>query len=126
MVKAFSVLHNPSRLWSQEAAAAMNRMAKLCKVLGNRGFSIGINDVTPADELKQKKELMVEQAYLKCDQLIDLYNRGKLETQPGCNEEQTLEAKIGGCCLKSEKRSGMFVSGVGLFKCSIDYGNLWF
>ena len=40
------------------------------------GFSIGINDVTPADELKQKKELMVEQAYLKCDQLIDLYNRG--------------------------------------------------
>lgn len=91
----------------QEAAAAMNRMAKLCaRFLGNRGFSIGINDVTPADELKQKKELMVEQAYLKCDQLIDLYNRGKLETQPGCNEEQTLEAKIGGLLSKVREEVG--------------------
>ncbi|KAL6450160.1 RPC1 DNA-directed RNA polymerase III subunit RPC1 [Candida maltosa Xu316] len=90
-----------------EAAAAMNRMAKLCaRYLGNRGFSIGINDVTPADQLKQKKELMVEQAYLKCDQLIDLYNRGKLETQPGCNEEQTLEAKIGGLLSKVREEAG--------------------
>ena len=85
----------------------MNRMAKMCaRYLGNRGFSIGINDVTPADELKQKKELMVEQAYLKCDQLIDLYNRGKLETQPGCNEEQTLEAKIGGLLSKVREEVG--------------------
>ncbi|KAI5961248.1 RPO31 [Candida pseudojiufengensis] len=91
----------------QEAAIAMNRMAKLCaRFLGNRGFSIGINDVTPAYELRQKKELMVEQAYLKCDQLIDLYNRGKLETQPGCNEEQTLEAKIGGLLSKVREEVG--------------------
>lgn len=91
----------------EEAAIAMNRMAKMCaRYLGNRGFSIGINDVTPADELKQKKELMVEQAYLKCDQLIDLYNRGKLETQPGCNEEQTLEAKIGGLLSKVREEVG--------------------
>lgn len=49
---------------------------------------------------------MVEQAYLKCDQLIDLYNRGKLETQPGCNEEQTLEAKIGGLLSKVREEVG--------------------
>ncbi|KAG7661786.1 RPO31 [[Candida] subhashii] len=91
----------------KEAAEAMNRMAKLCaRYLGNRGFSIGINDVTPAWELKQKKELMVEKAYLKCDELIDLYNRGKLETQPGCNEEQTLEAKIGGLLSKVREEVG--------------------
>ncbi|EGW35786.1 DNA-directed RNA polymerase III subunit C1 [Spathaspora passalidarum NRRL Y-27907] len=91
----------------QEAASAMNRMAKLCaRYLGNRGFSIGINDVTPETKLKQKKELMVEQAYLKCDELIDLYNRGKLETQPGCNEEQTLEAKIGGLLSKVREEVG--------------------
>ncbi|ODV80533.1 DNA-directed RNA polymerase III subunit C1 [Suhomyces tanzawaensis NRRL Y-17324] len=90
-----------------EAANAMNRMAKLCaRFLGNRGFSIGINDVTPGIELKKKKELMVEQAYLKCDELIDLYNRGKLETQPGCNEEQTLEAKIGGLLSKVREEVG--------------------
>lgn len=91
----------------QEAANAMNRMAKLCaRYLGNRGFSIGISDVTPADELKQKKEDMVENAYIKCDDLIDSYNKGNLETQPGCNEEQTLEAKIGGLLSKVREEVG--------------------
>lgn len=90
-----------------EAAAAMNRMAKLCaRYLGNRGFSIGINDVTPGTDLKAKKEIMVEQAYAKCDELIQLYNRGKLETQPGCDEEQTLEAKIGGLLSKVREEVG--------------------
>lgn len=92
---------------SQEAANAMNRMAKLCaRYLGDRGFSIGINDVTPADDLKQMKEELVEIAYAKCDELIDLYNKGKLETQPGCNEEQTLEAKIGGLLSKVREEVG--------------------
>lgn len=91
----------------QEAANAMNRMAKLCaRFLGNRGFSIGINDVTPADDLKQKKEELVEIAYRKCDELITLFNKGELETQPGCNEEQTLEAKIGGLLSKVREEVG--------------------
>lgn len=90
-----------------EAAAAMNRMAKLCaRFLGNRGFSIGIDDVTPGADLLRKKELMVEQAYLRCDELIDQYNRGRLETQPGCDEEQTLEAKIGGLLSKVREQVG--------------------
>ncbi|KAK6461924.1 DNA-directed RNA polymerase III subunit C1 [Scheffersomyces coipomensis] len=90
-----------------EAAVAMNRMAKLCaRYLGNRGFSIGINDVTPGVDLKNKKETMVEQAYANCDELIRLYNQGKLETQPGCNEEQTLEAKIGGLLSKVREEVG--------------------
>lgn len=90
-----------------EAAKAMNRMAKLCaRYLGNRGFSIGINDVTPGADLKAKKESMVEAAYAKCDELISLYTRGKLETQPGCNEEQTLEAKIGGLLSKVREEVG--------------------
>ncbi|GAV55099.1 hypothetical protein ZYGR_0AS04220 [Zygosaccharomyces rouxii] len=92
---------------SQEAANAMNRMAKLCaRYVGNRGFSIGISDVTPADDLKEKKEEMVESAYAKCDELIDLFSKGKLETQPGCNEEQTLEAKIGGLLSKVREEVG--------------------
>lgn len=92
---------------ADEAANTMNRMAKLCaRFLGDKGFSIGINDVTPALELQQKKETMVEYAYKKCDELIDLYSRGKLETQPGCNEEQTLEAKIGGLLSKVREEVG--------------------
>lgn len=90
-----------------EAANAMNRMAKLCaRYLGNRGFSIGINDVTPGANLNAKKEVMVEQAYAKCDELISLYNAGKLETQPGCNKDETLEAKIGGLLSKVREEVG--------------------
>ncbi|KAL6928650.1 DNA-directed RNA polymerase III subunit C1 (rpo31) [Hanseniaspora valbyensis] len=92
---------------AKEAAEAMNRMAKLCaRFLGNRGFSIGIEDVTPAAELKAMKEDMVETAYEKCDDLIESYESGKLETQPGCNEEETLEAKIGGLLSKVREEVG--------------------
>ncbi|KAH3683384.1 hypothetical protein WICPIJ_005642 [Wickerhamomyces pijperi] len=106
--KKHSVFYTILRDYGPEAAAtAMNRMAKLCaRFLGNRGFSIGINDVTPGLELKSKKEEMVELAYAKCDELITLYNQGKLETQPGCNEEQTLEAKIGGLLSKVREEVG--------------------
>ena len=90
-----------------EAATAMNRMAKMCaRFMGNRGFSIGISDVTPKDDLKAKKEQLVEIAYAKCDELIELYKTGKLETQPGCDEEQTLEAKIGGFLSKVREEVG--------------------
>ncbi|KAG7693685.1 hypothetical protein KL933_004550 [Ogataea haglerorum] len=92
---------------ADEAANAMNRMAKLCaRYLGNRGFSIGINDVTPGENLKNRKEELVEMAYRKCDELITLFKTGKLETQPGCNEEQTLEAKIGGLLSKVREEVG--------------------
>lgn len=90
-----------------EAATAMNRMAKMCaRFMGDRGFSIGISDVTPKEDLKQKKEKLVEIAYAKCDELIELYKTGKLETQPGCDEEQTLEAKIGGLLSKVREEVG--------------------
>lgn len=90
-----------------EAAAAMNRMAKLCaRWLGGRGFSIGINDVTPGEELNRHKNRLVELAYGKCDDLITQFEEGKLETQPGCNEEQTLEAKIGGLLSKVREEVG--------------------
>lgn len=90
-----------------EAVGAMNRMAKLCaRYLGNRGFSIGINDVTPGKALNKEKDKLIEIAYNKCDNLIELLKEGKLETQPGCNEEQTLEAKIGGILSKVREEVG--------------------
>jgi len=90
-----------------EAAAAMNRMAKLCaRFLGNRGFSIGVSDVTPGKELNAQKNKLVEIAYAKCDDMIEQLRLGKLETQPGCNEEQTLEAKIGGVLSKVREEVG--------------------
>jgi len=45
--------------------------------------------------LNQKKEALVQEAYAKCDALIKLYKEGKLQRDPGCNEEQTMETQIG-------------------------------
>ncbi|KAI0056684.1 beta and beta-prime subunits of DNA dependent RNA-polymerase [Artomyces pyxidatus] len=78
-----------------EAAAAMNRTAKLCaRWLANFGFSLGINDVIPGPILSGKKDALVEAAYAKCQDLITLAKKGKLENKPGCDQEQTLEAMI--------------------------------
>ncbi|KAJ6543970.1 hypothetical protein B0H19DRAFT_1169181 [Mycena capillaripes] len=99
-----------------EAAAAMNRLAKLCaRWLANYGFSLGINDVIPGPELTEKKHALVEKAYADCLDVIALAKKGKLENKPGCNQEQTLEAlisrllsdvreKVGQICMKELSR----------------------
>ncbi|KAF8516014.1 hypothetical protein BU17DRAFT_76736 [Hysterangium stoloniferum] len=80
-----------------EAAIAMNRLAKLCaRWLANYGFSLGINDVIPGPVLARSKDVKVEKAYADCLELIAKAKLGKLENKPGCNQEQTLEAMISG------------------------------
>ncbi|KAG0021924.1 hypothetical protein BGZ81_008743 [Podila clonocystis] len=82
---------------SIEAAKCMNRLAKLCaRWLGTVGFSIGINDVQPGKILAEKKNDLVEGAYAHCDDLIERSKTGRLENQPGCDVQQTLEALISG------------------------------
>ncbi|KAJ7638316.1 hypothetical protein FB45DRAFT_902502 [Roridomyces roridus] len=96
-----------------EAAAAMNRLAKLCARY--LGMFLGINDVIPGPELSQKKDTLVEKAYADCQDAIQLAKKGKLENKPGCNQEQTLEAhisrllsdvreKVGQICMKELSR----------------------
>jgi DNA-directed RNA polymerase III subunit RPC1 len=95
-----------------QAAAAMNRLAKVCarwlgsyrtSLMGPRfliyrtasiGFSLGINDVIPGPILSGKKESLVQRAYSNCLDLITLAKKGRLENKPGCDQEQTLEAMI--------------------------------
>ncbi|KZV60964.1 beta and beta-prime subunits of DNA dependent RNA-polymerase [Peniophora sp. CONT] len=92
---------------NEEAAGAMNRTAKLCaRWLANFGFSLGINDVIPGPVLSSKKDLLVEEAYAKCLDLITLAKKGKLENKPGCNQEQTLEAEISGILSKVRDNVG--------------------
>lgn len=79
----------------QEAADAMSRLARMCPVfLSNRGFSIGIGDVTPGQGLLRAKMNLLSAGYNKCDEYIHELNSGKLQTQAGCSAEQTLEAMI--------------------------------
>lgn len=79
----------------QVAADAMWRLARICPVyLSNRGFSIGIGDVTPGEGLLIAKQQLLSEGYKKCDEFITQLTEGKLQSQPGCTPEQTLEAVV--------------------------------
>lgn len=60
----------------------------------NRGFSIGIGDVTPGQGLLKAKYELLHAGYKKCDEYIEALNTGKLQQQPGCTAEETLEVSI--------------------------------
>ena len=82
---------------SDEAAIAMNRLAKVAaRWLANQGFSLGINDVIPGPQLYEKKDSNIDKAYAKCDDLIDKAKKGLLDNAPGCDQEATLEQQISG------------------------------
>lgn len=80
-----------------EAAISMGRVAKLCaRFLANRGFSIGIDDVQPRGQLTSKKAEIISGADDECNEQIQKYADNTIVCQPGCNQEQTLEAEISG------------------------------
>ena len=77
------------------ACAAMWRLARVASwFLMNRGFSIGIGDVTPTRSLVKQKTALVESGYESCAQFIRQLAEGTLPCQAGCSEEETLEANI--------------------------------
>ncbi|CAN7998226.1 unnamed protein product, partial [Ixodes hexagonus] len=77
----------------QYAADAMWRLARIASFyMQNRGFSIGIGDVTPGAGLLKAKHDLVSDGYARCEEYIQQLKCGKLQAQPGCNEEETLEA----------------------------------
>ncbi|XP_013774384.1 DNA-directed RNA polymerase III subunit RPC1-like [Limulus polyphemus] len=77
------------------AASAMWRVGRISSFyLANRGFSIGIGDVTPGTGLLKAKQKLLDDGYSKCEEYIQCLKEGKLQTQPGCTEEETLEAVI--------------------------------
>lgn len=63
-------------------------------VSANRGFSIGIGDVTPGQSLLKAKHDLLDDGYTKCDEYIDALQTGKLQQQPGCSAEETLEVNV--------------------------------
>lgn len=74
---------------------AMARLARLTSFyLMNRGFSIGIGDVTPGKTLLREKRILLDKGYSNCSDYINQLKDGRLQCQPGCNPEQTLEAVI--------------------------------
>ncbi|XP_066147818.1 DNA-directed RNA polymerase III subunit RPC1 [Euwallacea fornicatus] len=77
------------------AIKAMWRLARMTSYyLMNSGFSIGIGDVTPSEALIKRKNDLLSDGYQKCDEYIKQMAQGKLQCQPGCTPEETLEAII--------------------------------
>jgi len=90
-----------------EAAEAMSRLSKLsARWLSNFGFSVGINDVQPGGNLKERKEELIGQAYREVENMIKEWGKGTLAAQAGCDEEQTLENKISGTLNKVREEAG--------------------
>uniref|UniRef100_A0A5S6QTH3 DNA-directed RNA polymerase subunit n=1 Tax=Trichuris muris TaxID=70415 RepID=A0A5S6QTH3_TRIMR len=80
---------------SQAAVEAMWRLARVSSnFLMERGFSVGIGDVTPDDDLLDEKVRLVKQGYAACDRFISQLKSGTLTVHPGCTPEETLEAVI--------------------------------
>lgn len=89
------------------AAEAMNRLSRLsARWLGNLGFTIGITDVYPGDELLKTKKDLVEKAYADCEEVIIKFRDGTLEKAPGCDEQQTMENQISGILSKVRQQAG--------------------
>lgn len=79
------------------AAICMGRLAKLSsRWITNRGFSIGIGDVTPSEHLSLERDRLVREGYALCSEHIEALKKGKLELMAGCNEEQSLESVLNG------------------------------
>jgi len=77
---------------------AIKFMSRLCRLasdyLTNRGFSIGIGDVTPSRRVLRTKKKLMDEGYAKCEDYIRQYKEGRLPLQPGTSAEDTLEVLI--------------------------------
>ena len=94
---------------ADEAIMAMGRLSKLSsRWLTDQGFSIGINDVTPGEQLKNLKGELIEKAYAECDELIVQFKEGKLPKSAGCDEETTLENQISGLLSNTRGAAGQY------------------
>lgn len=63
-------------------------------LMNTAGFSIGIGDVTPNERLLERKNALVEKGYDDCHNLIQDKLQGRLQCEPGCSVEKTLELKL--------------------------------
>lgn len=89
------------------AVQGMNRLARLsARWLTNQGFSLGISDVYPSEELKRKKMNLIKVAEEETWKLIDLFNKGQLQRDAGCDEEMTMENRVSGILSKVRQDAG--------------------
>ena len=96
-----------SRAGPIAAAEVMNRMTRMCtRWLTDRGFSIGIDDVTPSTLLRTRKGEVLADGYAACEEQISLFQKGELQLKPGCDLDGSLEAELNGILSKVRSTAG--------------------
>ena len=98
---------------SDRAATFMNRLAKLASryLGGHRGFSIGLDDVTPSKELTSFKGKLMSEAFTEATRRIEAFKTGKLELRPGCDAAQSLETELTGLLGRVREHAGSKLMG---------------
>lgn len=91
-----------------ETAAIMDRWAKFCgRYMGTqRGFSIGISDVTPTEALTEMKHDILLEGYKEADLTIEKYENGSLALRPGCDLKQSMEEILTGLLGRLRESAG--------------------
>lgn len=78
-----------------EAGNALCRLARtISNFIANRGFSLGIDDVTPTRSLEEEKMNLLTNGYTAVNQNIIDEKEGRLEAEAGLSKNETLEAMI--------------------------------
>ena len=69
---------------ASEATRCMGRLAKLTsRYLGDKGFSIGIDDVTPSEGMLAVKSQILQDGQKQAQSQIDAYKAGSIRLKPG-------------------------------------------
>jgi len=90
-----------------EAARMMNRMTKVCtRWLTKQGFTIGLEDVCPSEELLERKQQEIWRGYKECKDFIQQFENGTLKKRPGCNMDESLESEISAVLSKVRDTAG--------------------
>jgi DNA-directed RNA polymerase III subunit RPC1 len=82
--------------YSGDAAGdALCRLARtISNFMANRGFSLGIDDVTPTSSLEKEKTSLLTKGYDTVRKKIAEEKEGRLEAEAGLTKSETLEAMI--------------------------------
>ena len=92
---------------SSDATRVMGRLAKLsARYIGDRGFSIGLEDVTPPQGLLNVKQDILVKGQAATDEVIQKYHDGTLQLHAGCDALQSLESDISGILGRIRQRCG--------------------
>ena len=95
-----------------ETIRCMSRLAKLsARFMGERGFSIGVDDVTPSPEMLHIKATVMKTGQTKAEDEISAYTTGKIKLKPGCDALQSLESEVNGILGKIREACGQAALG---------------